>query len=170
MIDGRLPRSTVSFDRRRRGSVPWRASRARGHFDALEARATATMPASTVDDVVTVLITGAAGQIGYALAPMVCAGAATGPGKKIALKLLDVEFASEALRGVKMEIEDCAFDACVSVDVFTDCEKACEDVDVAIMVGGFPRKQGMERKDVLGKMWRFTNSKRARWRARRRKM
>ena len=109
------------------------------------------MPASTVDDVVTVLITGAAGQIGYALAPMVCAGAATGPGKKIALKLLDVEFASEALRGVKMEIMDCAFDACVSVDVFTDCEKACEGVDVAIMVGGFPRKQGMERKDVLGK-------------------
>ena len=99
----------------------------------------------------TVLITGAAGQIGYALAPMVCAGAATGRSTKIALRLLDVSFAAQALEGVKMELRDAAFDLVESVECFTDADEACANVDVAIMVGGFPRKSGMERKDVLGK-------------------
>ena len=68
----------------------------------------------------TVLITGAAGQIGYALAPMVCAGAATGRSTKIALRLLDVSFAAQALEGVKMELRDAAFDLVESVECFTD--------------------------------------------------
>lgn len=71
---------------------------------------------------------------------MVCVGVVMGFGKKIVLKLLDVEFVSEVLWGVKMEIMDCVFDVCVLVDVFMDCEKVCEGVDVVIMVGGFSCK------------------------------
>ena len=82
---------------------------------------------------------------------MVCAGAATGRSTKIALRLLDVSFAAQALEGVKMELRDAAFDLVESVECFTDADEACANVDVAIMVGGFPRKSGMERKDVLGK-------------------
>ena len=100
-------------------------------------------------ETVRVLITGAAGQIGYALAPMVCAGAATGKTKRIELRLLDIPVAATALEGVKMELRDAAFDLVDSIDTFVDVEKACEGVDVAIMVGGFPRKVGMERKDVM---------------------
>lgn len=102
-------------------------------------------------ETVRVLITGAAGQIGYALAPMVCAGAATGKMKRIELRLLDIPVAATALEGVKMELRDAAFDLVDSIDTFVDVEKACEGVDVAIMVGGFPRKVGMERKDVMSK-------------------
>lgn len=100
---------------------------------------------------VNVVITGAAGQIGYALAPMVCAGAATGRDKAIALRLLDVPFAEKALRGVMMELEDAAFELVESVSAHVDPEEAFVDADVCIMVGGFPRKAGMERKDVMGK-------------------
>jgi len=100
---------------------------------------------------VRVLITGAAGQIGYALAPLVCVGACTGSGARIALRLLDIEQSMENLRGVAMELEDAAFELVESVSVHCDADEACADVDVAILVGGFPRREGMERKDVMGK-------------------
>jgi malate dehydrogenase len=98
-----------------------------------------------------VLITGAAGQIGYALAPQVARGAMLGPDQPIILHLLDITPAKESLNGVKMEIVDSAFPLVQDVLVTTDVEEACKDIDVAVMVGGFPRKAGMERKDVMAK-------------------
>ena len=99
----------------------------------------------------TVLITGAAGQIGYALAPLVCGGHATWRDTRVKLRLLDIAPAAKALDGVKMELEDAAYELVESVETFVDADEACDGVDVAIMVGGFPRKEGMERKDVMGK-------------------
>ena len=164
-----------------------------------------------------VLITGAAGQIGYALCPMVARGAMLCPDQEVILHLLDIEPAKQSLEGVKMELLDAALPllkgevwicaqmrgvrgavanpqnlqperdvACLhapplslsslihtpnkrthnkhqpdtpnphtqitqGVVATTDLEEACKGVDVAVMVGGFPRKAGMERKDVMGK-------------------
>jgi len=98
-----------------------------------------------------VLITGAAGQIGYALAPMVARGIMLGADQPIILHLLDIEFAAKALEGVKMELLDAAFPLVQGIVATTNLEEACKDVDVAVMVGGFPRKAGMERKDVMSK-------------------
>jgi len=98
-----------------------------------------------------VLITGAAGQIGYALAPMVARGAMLGAEQGVILHLLDIPFAAESLEGVRMELIDAAFPLVKGVVATTDVEEACRDVDVAVMVGGFPRKEGMERKEVMGK-------------------
>lgn len=98
-----------------------------------------------------VLITGAAGQIGYAILPMVSAGRMLGLDQPVILHLLDIEPAKQALEGVKMELLDAAFPLLVDVLCSTDANEACKDVDVAVMVGGFPRKAGMERKDVMAK-------------------
>lgn len=98
-----------------------------------------------------VLITGAAGQIGYALCPMVARGAIFGPEQPVILHLLDIEPAAQALEGVKMELLDAALPLLEDVVVSTKPEEACKGVDVAVMVGGFPRKAGMERKDVMSK-------------------
>jgi len=98
-----------------------------------------------------VLITGAAGQIGYALAPMVARGVMLGPDQPVVLHLLDIEPAAQALEGVKMELLDAAFPLLQGVVISTKPEEACKGVDVAVMLGGFPRKAGMERKDVMGK-------------------
>ena len=66
-----------------------------------------------------------------------------------------------------MELRDAAFDLVESVECFTDADEACANVDVAIMVGGFPRKSGMERRMSWGRMWPFTRRRRRRWRAKR---
>ncbi|KAK4259146.1 hypothetical protein QN277_005509 [Acacia crassicarpa] len=100
---------------------------------------------------VTVLVTGAAGQIGYALAPMIARGVMLGPDQPVILHLLDIEPASESLKGVKMELVDAAFPLLKGVVATTDVVEACKDVNVAVMLGGFPRKEGMERKDVMSK-------------------
>lgn len=100
---------------------------------------------------VTVLVTGAAGQIGYALVPMIASGAMLGPDQTVILHLLDIEPAAEALNGVKMELIDAAFPLLKGVVATTNVVEACKDVGIAIMVGGFPRKDGMERKDVMSK-------------------
>eukprot|EP00891_Asterochloris_glomerata_P008485 jgi/Astpho2/8485/Aster-05529 len=102
-------------------------------------------------DVKRILITGAAGQIGYALCPQVARGAMLGPDQPIILHLLDIEPAKQSLEGVKMELIDSAFPLLQGVVTTTDPEVACKDIDVAVMVGGFPRKGGMERKDVMAK-------------------
>lgn len=99
----------------------------------------------------TVLITGAAGQIGYALCPMVARGAMLGADQPVILHLLDIEPAAQALEGVKMELLDAAFPLLCGVVATTNADEACKGVDVAVMVGGFPRKAGMERKDVMAK-------------------
>ncbi|KNA16115.1 hypothetical protein SOVF_092050 isoform B [Spinacia oleracea] len=98
-----------------------------------------------------VLVTGAAGQIGYALVPMIARGLMLGPEQPVILHLLDIEPAAEALNGVKMELIDAAFPLLKDVIATTDVVEACEGVNIAIMLGGFPRKEGMERKEVMSK-------------------
>ncbi|XP_030492719.2 malate dehydrogenase, cytoplasmic [Cannabis sativa] len=98
---------------------------------------------------ITVLVTGAAGQIGYAIVPMIARGAMLGPDQPVILHLLDISL--EALKGVKMELIDAAFPLLKGVVATTDVVEACNDVDIAIMIGGIPRKEGMERKDVISK-------------------
>ncbi|CAK0785197.1 Lymphocyte antigen 86 [Coccomyxa viridis] len=100
---------------------------------------------------VKVLITGAAGQIGYALAPQVARGAMLGPDQPVILHLLDIPPAAQSLEGVKMELIDAALPLLAGVLTTTDVDEATQGVEVAVMVGGFPRKAGMERKDVMAK-------------------
>lgn len=69
----------------------------------------------------------------------------------VILHMLDIEPAAEALKGVKMELDDAAFPLLKGVVATTDVAEACKGVNVAVMVGGFPRKEGMERKDVMSK-------------------
>ncbi|KAL2921330.1 Malate dehydrogenase cytoplasmic [Bienertia sinuspersici] len=98
-----------------------------------------------------VLVTGAAGQIGYALVPMIARGVMLGTDQPVILHMLDIPPAAEALNGVKMELVDAAFPLLKGVVATTDVAEACKGVNVAVMVGGFPRKEGMERKDVMAK-------------------
>ncbi|CAI7784858.1 unnamed protein product [Closterium sp. NIES-53] len=100
---------------------------------------------------VRVLVTGAAGQIGYALVPMIARGILLGPDQPVILHLLDIPIAETALNGVRMELIDAAFPLIHGVVATSNVEEACKGVQVAIMVGGFPRKAGMERKDVMSK-------------------
>ncbi|CAL5331362.1 unnamed protein product [Camellia sinensis] len=102
-------------------------------------------------DPVRVLVTGAAGQIGYALVPMIARGAMLGPDQPVILHMLDIQPAAEALKGVKMELVDAAFPLLRGIVATTDVVEACKGVNIAIMVGGFPRNKGMERKDVMSK-------------------
>jgi malate/lactate dehydrogenase len=98
---------------------------------------------------VNVFVSGAAGQIGYALLPLLANGRVFGEKEKVHLRLLDVEPALEALRGVAMELEDGGYPTLGSVTFTADPEVALKGADVAIFVGGSPRKQGMERKDLI---------------------
>lgn len=106
---------------------------------------------SMAKDPVRVLVTGAAGQIGYALVPMIARGIMLGPDQPVILHMLDIPPAAEALNGVKMELVDAAFPLLKGVVATTDVVEGCTGVSIAVMVGGFPRKEGMERKDVMTK-------------------
>jgi len=97
-----------------------------------------------------VLITGAAGQIGYVLAFRVANGDLLG-NRKVILHLLEITPALGALEGVCMELTDCAFPNLAGVIATDDIEKAFTGVDVAFLVGAFPRKDGMDRADLLSK-------------------
>ena len=103
------------------------------------------------DEVKRVLVTGAAGQIGYALCPQIARGCMFGPNTKVVIHMLDIPPAETALGGVAMELIDAAFPLLSGVVATTDVADACKGVDVAVMVGGFPRKEGMERKEVMSK-------------------
>jgi malate dehydrogenase len=98
---------------------------------------------------VNVAITGAAGQIGYALAFRVAAGALLGRGTRVNLHLLEITPALGALQGVVMELEDCAFPTLGTVVATDDAKVGFRDCQVAMLVGARPRGPGMERKDLL---------------------
>ncbi|GAB9474081.1 malate dehydrogenase, partial [Globisporangium polare] len=98
-----------------------------------------------------IVVSGAAGQIAYSLLPLICIGHVFGPTRRVSLRLLDIPMALEALEGVKMELQDCAFNLVDEITPTSDLEVAFKDADVAILVGGFPRKQGMQRKDLIEK-------------------
>lgn len=97
----------------------------------------------------TVTITGAAGQIGYALAFRVASGQLLGPDQPVNLNLLEVTPALAGLNGVVMELNDCAFPMLNKVTATDDAEVAFHDGNVALLVGARPRGPGMERKDLL---------------------
>ncbi len=99
--------------------------------------------------VVHVAITGAAGQVGYALIFRIAAGDMLGMDQPIILHLLEVPQAVGALEGVRMELEDCAFPLLQGVICTGDADEAFTDVDYAILVGAKPRVNGMERQDLL---------------------
>ena len=96
-----------------------------------------------------VAITGAAGQIGYALAFRVASGAMLGPDQPLNLHLLEISAALPSLNGVLMELQDCAFATLNKVLATDDARVAFRDCDVALLVGARPRGPGMERKDLL---------------------
>ena len=97
-----------------------------------------------------VAITGAAGQIGYALVFRVASGAMFGPDQEVALHLIEIPAGFEALKGVVMELDDCAFPLLKNIVATTDLDEGFRDVNWALLVGSVPRKAGMERKDLLG--------------------
>jgi malate dehydrogenase len=98
---------------------------------------------------VTVTITGAAGNIGYALAFRIASGQMLGVDQPINLNLLEIPAASAAVQGVVMELNDCAFPALNKVTAGSDARIAFKDCDFALLVGARPRGPGMERKDLL---------------------
>lgn len=102
-----------------------------------------------VNKIIKVAVTGAAGQIGYALLFRIASGQMFGPQTSVELRLLELEPALPALRGVVMELEDCAFPLLAGVVQTSDPNVAFKDADWALLVGSVPRKQGMERKDLL---------------------
>jgi malate dehydrogenase len=98
---------------------------------------------------VKVAITGAAGQIGYATIFRIASGQMLGPDTEIDLHLLELEQALPGLRGVAMELDDCAFPLLKNVVCTSDVNEAMRDVNWAMLIGAVPRKDGMERADLL---------------------
>jgi len=96
-----------------------------------------------------VTVTGAAGNIGYALLFRIASGQLLGPEQPVVLRLLDIEPAMKALEGVVMELEDCAFPLLADVEPTSDLKVAFSGTSWALLVGAMPRKAGMERKDLL---------------------
>jgi len=100
---------------------------------------------------VRVAVTGAAGQIGYALLFRIASGEMLGKDQPVILQLLEIpdEKAQKALKGVMMELEDCAFPLLAGMEAHSDPNTAFKDIDYALLVGARPRGPGMERKDLL---------------------
>ena len=101
-------------------------------------------------DPITVSITGAAGQIGYALLFRIASGAVFGPDQPVNLRLIEIEPALPALSGVVMELDDCAFPLLNEVVATADLNEGFRGSNWALLVGSIPRKAGMERGDLLG--------------------
>jgi len=99
---------------------------------------------------VRVAVTGAAGQVAYAMLPRLASGEVFGADTQVILQLLEITPALTALEGVAMELEDCGFKTLQSIVVTDDANKAFAGCNYALLVGAAPRKQGMERKDLLG--------------------
>jgi malate dehydrogenase len=98
---------------------------------------------------VNVTVTGAAGQIGYALLFRIASGQLLGPDTPVRLRLLEIPAAVKAAEGTAMELDDCAFPLLEGVDVTDDAKRAFDGTNVALLVGARPRTKGMERGDLL---------------------
>ena len=98
---------------------------------------------------VRITVTGAAGQIGYGILFRIASGQMLGPDTPVILQLLEVTPALGALNGVKMELDDCAYAPLVDVITTDDAKIAFGDTDIALLIGAMPRKDGMERADLL---------------------
>ncbi len=99
---------------------------------------------------VKVAVTGAAGQIGYSLLFRIASGSMLGPDQPVELYLIEIPPVLPALEGVVMELEDCAFPLLKRIVATADLDEGFSGVNWALLVGSVPRKQGMERKDLLG--------------------
>jgi malate dehydrogenase len=96
-----------------------------------------------------VAVTGAAGQIGYAILFRIASGQLLGPDEEVSLALLEIPQAVKAAEGTALELEDCAFPLLSSVDIYDDPKQAFDGVQVALLIGARPRTKGMERADLL---------------------
>jgi malate dehydrogenase len=97
-----------------------------------------------------VTVTGAAGQVAYAMLARLASGEVFGPQTRVILQLLEIPQAMQALEGVAMELDDCSFSTLQEVNITDDAGKAFAGCNWALLVGSFPRKAGMERKELLG--------------------
>jgi malate dehydrogenase len=97
-----------------------------------------------------VAVTGAAGQIGYSLLFRIGFGSMLGPDQPVELRLIEIPSALKALEGVVMELADCAFPLITSMTLTADLDEGFRGINWALLVGSVPRKQGMERKELLG--------------------
>jgi len=98
---------------------------------------------------VNVTVTGAAGQIGYALLFRIASGAMLGPDTPVRLRLLEIPQAVKAAEGTAMELDDCAFPTLAGIDIFDDAAAAFDGANIGLLVGARPRGPGMERGDLL---------------------
>src|SRR3954467_12367562 len=96
-----------------------------------------------------VAVTGAAGQIGYAILFRIASGQLLGEHEKVELSLLEIPDAVKAAEGTAMELDDCAFPLLSKIDIYDNSEEAFDGVNVAILIGARPRTKGMERADLL---------------------
>ena len=98
---------------------------------------------------VNVTVTGAAGQIGYAILFRIAAGEMLGPDTEVKLRLLEIPDAIKAAEGTAMELDDCAFPLLRGIDISDDPKEAFDGTNIALLVGARPRSKGMERADLL---------------------
>ena len=98
---------------------------------------------------VRVAVTGAAGQIGYAILFRIAAGELLGPDTPVSLSLLEIPDAVQAAQGTAMELDDCAFPLLQGVDIYDDSKRAFDGTNIAFLIGARPRTKGMERADLL---------------------
>lgn len=103
-----------------------------------------------MSETVNVTVTGAAGQVAYAMLGRIASGEIFGQGVRVSLRLLEITPALPTLGGVAMELDDCASPVLKEVIVTDDSSRAFDGVNWALLVGSFPRKEGMERKELLG--------------------
>jgi malate dehydrogenase len=96
-----------------------------------------------------VTVTGAAGQIGYALLFRIASGQLLGPDRPVHLNLLEIPDAVKAAEGTALELFDCAFPALAGIDIYDDARQAFDGANIALLVGARPRTKGMERADLL---------------------
>src|SRR5215217_3106076 len=101
------------------------------------------------DSPVRVTVTGAAGQIGYALLFRIASGEMLGIDTQVSMSLLEIPDAVKAAEGTAMELDDCAFPLLAGIDIYDDAKQAFDGANIALLVGAKPRTKGMERSDLI---------------------